>query len=73
MLNSLWEKLAQQTNQSQTWICTENTSVAIASMVTANARLKLYDKIEKIENSAPGRVLYFDADSIISIHKEYEG
>ncbi len=42
-------------------------------MVTANARLKLYDEIEKIENSAPGRVLYFDTDSIISIHKEYEG
>jgi hypothetical protein len=49
-----------------------NTSVAIASMVTANARLKLYDEMEKIENSAPGRVLYFDTDSIIFKHKEHD-
>jgi hypothetical protein len=113
MLNSLWGKLAQRPNQSQTAICTEyghyykivsdpklvitgeimvntdtvivnykykedvfgrsgNTSVAISSMVTAYARLKLYDEMEKIESSSPGRVLYFDTDSIIFSYRESE-
>jgi hypothetical protein len=113
MLNSLWGKLAQRPNQSQTAICTEythyhkivsdpklvitgeimvnldtiivnykykedifgrsgNTSIAISSMVTAYARLKLYDEMEKIEKSSPGRVLYFDTDSIVFTFKEHE-
>ena len=46
-----------------------NTSVAIAAFVTAYARLKLYDEMEKIESSSPDSVLYFDTDSIIFVHK----
>jgi hypothetical protein len=34
-------------------------------MVTANGRLALHSEIEKINQSFPGRVLYFDTDSII--------
>ena len=37
-----------------------NTSVAIAAFVTAYARLKLYEELEKIEASNKGSVLYFD-------------
>ena len=47
-----------------------NTSVAIAAFVTSYARLKLYDEMEKIEESSPGSVLYMDTDSIIFVHKE---
>ena len=49
-----------------------NTSVAIASMVTAYARLKLLRELEKIESSSPGRVLYFDTDSVIYVDKRSE-
>jgi len=38
-----------------------NTNVVLAAYVTAQARLKLYSYIEKLDN----RVLYFDADSLI--------
>ena len=34
-------------------------------MVTAYARLRLLDELHKIEASSPGRVLYFDTDSVI--------
>ena len=44
------------------------TSVAIASFVTSYARLKLYSEMEKIENSNPRAVLYFDTDSIVFVH-----
>lgn len=44
-----------------------NTSVAIASMVTAYARLNLLKELENIEESRKGRVLYFDTDSILYI------
>jgi hypothetical protein len=47
-----------------------NTSVAIASFVTCYARLKLLDELEKIENSSPGSVLYFDTDSIVFVSKQ---
>ena len=46
-----------------------NTAVSIACFVTAHARLKLYDEMEKIERSSPRSILYFDTDSIIFIHK----
>ena len=49
------------------------TSVAIASFVTAFARLKLLKELRKIEKSAPGRVLYFDTDSIVFKHIENSG
>ncbi|RWR98783.1 uncharacterized protein B4U79_01445, partial [Dinothrombium tinctorium] len=42
-----------------------NTSFANAALVTAHARIKLYKEIDKIEHDEPGRVLYFDTDSII--------
>lgn len=50
-----------------------NTSIAVAACVTAYARLELYREIESIEASRPGRVLYFDTDSIIfsSLPHEY--
>ncbi len=45
------------------------TSVAIASFVTAYARLKLLSEIRKIEEKSEGSVLYLDTDSIIFVHK----
>ena len=47
-----------------------NTSVAIASFVTAYARLMLYDEMERIEASTPGSVLYFDTDSIVFVQRD---
>jgi hypothetical protein len=41
-------------------------------MVTAYAIVKRYYEMRKFESSAPGRVLYFDTDSIIFIHRESE-
>jgi hypothetical protein len=46
-----------------------NTSVALAAFVTSYARLKLYEEMEKIEESSPGSVLYMDTDSIVFVHK----
>ena len=46
-----------------------HTAVAIAAFVTAYARLKLYDELERIETSSPGSVLYFDTDSIVFAQK----
>ncbi|KAI1289248.1 hypothetical protein HDE_09034 [Halotydeus destructor] len=47
------------------------TSIAIASFVTAYARLKLYDLMRKVEYELPSigrpRTLYYDTDSIIFI------
>ncbi|XP_055380657.1 uncharacterized protein LOC129611502 [Condylostylus longicornis] len=43
-------------------------NVCVASYTTAQARLKLYSYLEKLEN----RVLYYDTDSIIFISKEGE-
>lgn len=45
-------------------------NVAVASFVTAQARLRLYDELEKLED----RVLYYDTDSIIYVSRngEYE-
>ena len=40
-------------------------NVVIAAFVTAQARLKLYGVLEKLNE----RVLYFDTDSIIYVHK----
>ncbi|XP_054158248.1 uncharacterized protein LOC128956547 [Oppia nitens] len=109
MLNSLWGKLAQLSNQGQVKICSNyndyyslltdakykitgevhpnseklivnyklvddilskpgNTSVALAAMVTAYARLHLYSILHSIESEADGRVLYFDTDSVIFKH-----
>jgi len=48
-----------------------NTSVAIASYVTAYARLELYNEMKKIEDSEEGRVLYFDTDFIIFKHRPH--
>ncbi|XP_054168383.1 uncharacterized protein LOC128965664 [Oppia nitens] len=45
-----------------------NTSIALGSMVTANARIHLYKELDKIENSSAGRVKYFDTDSVIYKH-----
>lgn len=42
------------------------TNVALASFVTAYARLHLYEELLKLDK----RVLYFDTDSIIYITKE---
>lgn len=47
----------------------KNTSVAVASFVTAWARLYLYEIMENIEESNPKSVLYFDTDSVIFVHK----
>ena len=40
-------------------------NVAVAAFVTAQARLKLYGVLEKLNE----RVLYFDTDSIVYVHK----
>ncbi len=42
-----------------------NTNVVLASFVTAQARLRLYDVLQKLGD----RALYFDTDSVIYIHK----
>ena len=42
-------------------------NVFVAAFVTAQARLKLYENLEKLNE----RVLYFDTDSIIYHHKPY--
>ena len=47
-----------------------NTSVAVAAFVTAWARLKLYEELDKIETSNPGSVVYYDTDSIVFLHEE---
>ena len=47
-----------------------NTAVSIACFVTAYARLKLYEELEKLHASNPGCVLYYDTDSIIFVHKD---
>ena len=47
-----------------------NTSPAVASYVTAYARLKLYTLIEEIESVREGRVLYTDTDSVIYVNRE---
>lgn len=44
---------------------TSQTSVTLASFVTCQARLKLYEELKKIGE----RVLYFDTDSIVYISK----
>ena len=41
--------------------------VIVAAFVTAQARLKLYEPLEKLNE----RVLYFDTDSIIYYHKSH--
>jgi hypothetical protein len=43
-----------------------NTNVVIAAYVTAHARLKLYELLERLQD----RILYFDTDSILYEHKE---
>ena len=48
-----------------------NTSLAIASFVTSYARIELMKKLDEIE-IIPGRVLYFDTDSIIFRYKDGE-
>jgi hypothetical protein len=48
------------------------TSVAIASYVTAYARMMLYDLMEKIECISPGALLYHDTDSAIFVHRNGE-
>ena len=42
-------------------------NVIVAAIVTAQARLKLYEPLEKLNE----RVLYYDTDSIIYHHKPY--
>ena len=42
-------------------------NVTVAAFVTAQARLKLYENLEKLNE----RVLYFDIDSIIYHHKPH--
>ena len=50
-------------SQQDSRISTFKTNVVIATFVTAQARLKLYNEIEKLGK----RVLYFDTDSIIYV------
>lgn len=45
-----------------------NTNVILAAYTTAQARLKLYTLLEKLQD----RVLYFDTDSVVYIHSENE-
>lgn len=46
------------------------TNIAVASYVTAWARLELLAIMEKIEKIREGSVLYHDTDSVIYIHRE---
>ncbi|MDI9312522.1 MAG: DNA polymerase [Limnohabitans sp.] len=47
-----------------------NTSVAISSFVTSYARLHLYKWMDKINSISQDRLLYFDTDSVIFIHRQ---
>jgi hypothetical protein len=51
------------------WAHQGNTNTIIAAFVTCYARLELLAKLEEIESVRPGRVLYFDTDSIIFEHR----
>ena len=42
------------------------TNIAVCSMITSNARLRLYEVLEKLDN----RVIYCDTDSVVYIHDE---
>lgn len=42
-----------------------HTNVVLAAYTTANARLKLYELLERLQE----RVLYFDTDSVIYLHR----
>ncbi|XP_071477968.1 uncharacterized protein [Diadema antillarum] len=42
-------------------------NVVIAAFTTAQARLKLYDVIDRLDN----RVLYFDTDSVVYVERDY--
>lgn len=44
-------------------------NLAVAAMVTAYGRVKLYKLIDEIESVRQGRVLYFDTDSVIFVEK----
>lgn len=46
-----------------------NTSVAIASMVTAYGRIRLFKLIHEIERVREGRLLYFDTDSAMFVKR----
>ena len=46
------------------------TNIAVASFVTAYARLELFRLIERIESVREGRVLYFDTDSVVFIEQD---
>ena len=46
------------------------TNIAVASFVTAYARLELFRLIQRIESHRQGRVLYFDTDSVVFIEKQ---
>ena len=43
-----------------------NTNVVLAAYTTAQARLKLYELLERLQE----RTLYFDTDSVLYIHRE---
>ena len=45
-------------------------NLAVASFVTAYARIELYRLLDKIENIRPGSVFYFDTDSVIFVLKQ---
>ena len=47
----------------------KNYNIAVASYVTAWARLKLYELMEKIEILQPFSLLYFDTDSVFYVRK----
>lgn len=46
------------------------TNIAVASFVTAYARLELFRLIQNIESQREGRVLYFDTDSVVFIERD---
>ena len=49
-----------------------NTNVAIASFVTSYARLHLYKYMDRVVQSNPDHLLYFDTDSVIFVEKKGE-
>ncbi|XP_074036387.1 uncharacterized protein [Leptinotarsa decemlineata] len=56
--------------RSESFDCLSTVNVVIAAYVTALARLKLYNSLERLDD----RVLYYDTDSVIYVSKskEYE-
>lgn len=64
MLKVTWKRSSEELTKAN------NTNIAVASFVTAYARLVLYDIMAKIEEIRPYSLLYHDTDSVIFLRNK---